>query len=238
MKNLRHVLLPALLLISVSTLAQTTPRSKKGKAFHSGIRLGANFSSLKINNPEFSTVNPVGSLLVNQFRQNGSYSTGLVGGLWLRLGRTFFIQPEILVSAKGGTFDLLQSSAAAGSIPQKVTVDFKSTNIDLPLMVGISVKQRLRVYAGPLISFSIAEGGKLSETVKDYTNQPLDQTLKDAVFGYQMGVGLDLRKFKIDLRREGALTDVSAIKLDKVSNDARFASKTSLWQITLGFEVF
>ncbi len=198
----------------------------------------ANFSNLKIDNAEFSTVNPVGSLILNQFQQNGASSTGLVGGVWLRIGRTFYVQPEVLVSANGGTFDLLQSSAAAGTIPQKVKIDFKTTNIDLPFLVGVNLKRILRLYAGPLASFSIAEGGKLSETIKDYTNQPLDETLKRAVFGYQAGVGVDLKKFKIDVRYEGSLTDVSAIKLDKVSSDARFTSKTSLWQVTLGFEVF
>lgn len=238
MKNLCLSILPILLLCSTVAIAQKSSINKKGKLFHSEIRLGANFSNLKIDDAEFSTVNPVGSLILNQFQQNSASSTGLVGGVWLRIGRTFYVQPEVLVSAKGGTFDLLQSSAATGTIPQKVKVDFKSTNIDLPLLVGVSLKRLLRLYAGPIASFSIAEGGKLTETIQTYANQPLDQTLKNATFGYQAGVGLDLKKFKIDVRYEGALTDVAAIKLDKVSNDARFISKTSLWQVTLGFEVF
>lgn len=238
MRKNQLLLLILMLLVGSPAIAQKSPDIKKGKAFHSGVRFGANFSQLKVENAEFSVLNPVGSLIVNQFKQNGSYSTGLVGGIWLRAGRTFFIQPEILVSAKGGTFDLLQNSAASGTIPQKVQIDFKSTNIDLPFLVGISLKQLLRLYAGPVASFSISEGGKLTETIQAYTKQPVDKTLQEAVFGYQAGVGLDLRRFKIDVRYEGALTDVSAIKLDKVSNDARFNSKTNLWQVTLGFEIF
>ena len=238
MKKIQPLYIALLLFICSAAIAQKSTSKKKGKAFHSGVRVGANFSQLKVENAEFSVLNPVGSLIFNQFKENGSYSTGLVGGVWLRVGRTFFIQPEILVSAKGGTFDLLQSSAASGTIPQKVQVDFKSTNIDLPFLVGISLKQLLRLYAGPVASFSITDGHKLTEAIQAYTNQPLDKTLHEAVFGYQAGVGLDLKRFKIDVRYEGALTDVSAIKLDKVNNDARFTSKTNLWQVTLGFEIF
>ena len=233
MKKLIPILLVALLFALPSAHAQ-----KKGKAFHSGVRLGANFSNLQIKDAEFSVTNPVGSLIINQFKENGSYSTGLVGGIWMRIGRGFYIQPEILVSAKGGTFDLLQSSATSGTIPQKIQVDFKTTNIDLPFLVGISLKRIVRVYAGPLASFSISEGGKLGETLQVYSNQSLDKTLEDAVFGYQAGVGLDLKRFKIDVRYEGSLTDVSVIKLDKVNSDTRFTSKTNLWQVTLGYEIF
>ncbi len=238
MRKIQPSFLVLLLLVSISAVAQKSTSKKKGKAIHSGIRLGANFSNLKIDNAEFSVTNPVGSLIFNQFKENGSRSTGLVGGIWLRIGRTIFVQPEILVSAKGGTFDLLQNSATTGTIPQKVQIDFKSTNIDLPFLVGISLKRLLRLYAGPVASFAIADGGKLTETIQTYSNQPIDETLRDAVFGYQAGVGLDLKKFKIDVRYEGSLTDVSAIKLDKVNSDARFTSKTNLWQVTLGFEVF
>ncbi|WP_373511071.1 porin family protein [Persicitalea sp.] len=238
MKNLGLLIVSFLLLCSISANAQKSSREKKGKAFHSGVRLGANFSSLSVKDAEFSVVNPAGSLIVNQFQQNGTRATGLVGGVWLRIGRVFYVQPEVLVSAKGGTFDVLQNSAATGTIPQKVSVDFKSTNIDLPFLVGLNIKRVLRIYTGPIASFAIAEGGELKETIKTYTNQSVDKTLKDAVFGYQVGAGLDLKRFKIDVRYEGALTDVSAIKLDKVSDDARFTSKTSLWQVTLGFEIF
>ncbi len=238
MKNLGLLTISFLLLCSISANAQKSTKEKKAKAFHSGVRLGVNFSSLSVKDAEFSVVNPAGSLILNQFKQNGSRATGLVGGVWLRIGRTFYVQPEILVSAKGGTFDLLQNSAASGTIPQKVQIDFKSTNIDLPFLVGISLKRLLRLYAGPVASFSIAEGGKLTETIQTYTNQPIDKTLHEAVFGYQAGVGLDLRRFKIDVRYGGSLTDVKAIKLDKVNSDARFTSKSSLWQVTLGFEIF
>ena len=238
MKNLRLPLLAVFLLFSILATAQNSRPKAKGKAFHSGIRLGANFSSLSVKDAEFSVVNPAGSLIFNQFQQNGTRATGLVGGVWLRIGRVFYVQPEILISAKGGTFDLLQNSAATGTIPQKVAIDFKSTNIDLPFLVGINLKRVLRIYTGPIASFAIAEGGELKEVIKTYTNQSVDETLKAAVFGYQVGAGLDLKRFKIDVRYEGALTDVSAIKLDKVSDDARFTSKTSLWQVTLGFEIF
>lgn len=233
MKKRLSLIFLALLVFLSSAHAQ-----KKGKAFHSGIRLGANFSNLQIKDAEFSVLNPVGSLIFNQFKENGSYSTGLVGGVWMRIGRKFFVQPEILVSAKGGTFDLLQNTVTTGSIPQTVKVDFKTTNIDLPFLVGVSIIRFLRLYAGPLASFSITESGTLKETLNLYTNQSIDKTFKDAVFGYQAGVGLDLKRFKLDVRYEGSLTDVSVIKLDKVNTDTRFTSKTSLWQVTLGYEIF
>lgn len=172
MRKIQPLFLILLLLVGSSAIAQKSPGKKKGKAFHSGVRLGANFSQLKVENAEFSVINPVGSLILNQFKQNGSYSTGLVGGVWLRAGRTFFIQPEILISAKGGTFDLLQNSATSGTIPQKVQIDFKSTNIDLPFLVGISLKQLLRLYALRSLPFPSARAASSPKPYRPIPTSP------------------------------------------------------------------
>jgi len=183
--------------------------------FSLGIRGGINFSSLKTDNTQSVGVN---------LQQSLDTKTGYVGGVYARIGSKFFIQPELIFSAKGGSVNFLKN----GSSTQTVAIDY--TNIDVPLLVGIKFGP-LRLNAGPMASFTVSNKG-LDEAIKTYSSN-VGESFKKASYGYQVGGGLDLGSLSIDLRYEGSLSEVAALN----SSNINFSQKSNLWQLTLGLKI-
>ncbi|NBB18104.1 outer membrane beta-barrel protein [Runella sp. CRIBMP] len=191
-----------------------------------GVRGGANFSRLETQ--DLSIKRP-GASTLDFFKTNSTNRTGYVVGAYARIGRKLFIQPEVLLSSKGGTFEIFKDGSTT-----PVNVDVKFSQIDIPVLIGLKLGP-LRFNAGPMASLNIAQGSQLGDALKVYTNQNVNKTIEQATFGFQAGVGLDIRSFNIDLRYESGLSNISQLNLQ---NNAQFNSKVSLWQLTAGFVLF
>ncbi|MEI7585795.1 porin family protein [Runella sp.] len=191
-----------------------------------GIKGGANFSKLQT---EGLTISKPGASVQDFFKNNSANRTGYMVGAFARIGRKLFIQPEVLLSSKGGTFEIFKNGSTT-----PVNVDVKFSQIDIPVLIGFKLGP-LRVNAGPMASLNVTQGGKLGDALKEYTTQNINKTIQQATFGYQAGVGLDIRSFNIDLRYESGLSNISQLNLQ---NNAQFNSKVSLWQLSLGFVLF
>jgi hypothetical protein len=183
--------------------------------FSLGIRGGINFSQLKTDfkSQSFS----------DNLQQSLDTKTGYVGGVYVRIGSKFFIQPELIFSAKGGSINILKNGTQ-----QSVAIDY--TNIDVPLLVGLKVGP-LRINAGPMASFTVSSKG-LDEAIKTYSSN-LGESFKKASYGYQAGGGVDLGSLSLDLRYEGSLSEVSSLS----SSNINFSQKGNLWQLTLGLRL-
>ncbi|MCP1386043.1 porin family protein [Runella salmonicolor] len=191
-----------------------------------GVRGGANFSRLETQ--DLSIKRP-GASTLDFFKTNSTNRTGYVVGAYARIGRKLFIQPEVLLSSKGGTFEIFKDGSTT-----PVNVDVKFSQIDIPVLIGLKLGP-LRFNAGPMASLNIAQGSQLGDALKVYTSQNVNKTIEQATFGFQAGVGLDIRSFNIDLRYESGLSNISQLNLQ---NNAQFNSKVSLWQLTAGFVLF
>lgn len=191
-----------------------------------GVRGGANFSRLETQ--DLSIKRP-GASTLDFFKTNSTNRTGYVVGAYARIGRKLFIQPEVLLSSKGGTFEIFKDGSTT-----PVNVDVKFSQIDIPVLIGLKLGP-LRFNAGPMASLNIAQGSQLGDALKVYTSQNVNKTIEQATFGFQTGVGLDIRSFNIDLRYESGLSNISQLNLQ---NNAQFNSKVSLWQLTAGFVLF
>ncbi|MEZ4900677.1 MAG: porin family protein [Spirosomataceae bacterium] len=218
---MKKVLLIAVVLFSLQANAQFNR-----KLVFVGIRGGANFSQLQT---EGFTITKPGASVQDFFRNNSSNKTGYVLGAYARIGRKVFIQPEVLFSSKGGTFEILKNGASS-----PLNVDVKFSQIDIPVLVGLKVGP-LRLNAGPMASLNVSGGNNLGEAIKVYTTQNFNKTIEQATFGYQAGIGLDIRSFNIDLRYESGFSNISQLNLQ---NNAQFNTKVSLWQLTAGFVLF
>jgi Outer membrane protein beta-barrel domain len=217
----------ALILLAMSHLAVQAQFGRlQKKLVYVGVRGGANFSQLRTDG--FQITRP-GTSVQDFFKNNSNARTGYVLGAYARIGRKFFVQPEVLFSTKGGTVEILK---AGNSSP--VNVDVKFSQIDIPLLLGYKIGP-LRLNAGPVASLNVAQGGELGDALKVYTSQNINKTIEQATFGYQAGVGLDLGSFNIDVRYEGGLSNISQLNLQ---NNAQFNSKVSLWQLSLGLVIF
>lgn len=224
--------LQLLILSLVVSLAQPAIAQRAGKKVSFGLKIGANFTKLdelSYQAPRLDMAGlPVmsgGNVVYDFFQQNDSRSTGLVGGLYARFGNRIFIQPEVLLSVKGGKIDLVRQGLATQSI------DLKRATIDVPVLLGIRLG-RLRLNAGPLASLTVLDSGNLKETLEHYSSQSLKLTTQQAQWGYQAGVGLSFSGMQFDLRREGSLGDLSG-QSSPTSN--QLPTRANLWQLTVGF---
>ncbi|MEO6282539.1 MAG: porin family protein [Dyadobacter sp.] len=214
---------------------------KKGFAF--GIKGGVNLSRLTMGDV-FTTRyddngNPYlgydGKEVRDNLKQSFKTRTGAVGGIYARFGRTFFIQPEVLVSTKGGSFEIIQTDKEQ---PVSKTINIKYSNIDVPLLIGFKGGP-LRILAGPVTSFRIGDNQKLRDAFKYYTSD-LNNAMSQATFGYQLGAGLDLGSFSLDVRKEGSFTNLASFQVNgqPVGGDESVKQKISSWQVTLGLKLF
>ena len=186
--------------------------------FTIGIKGGVNFSQLKT---DFKTQS-----FGNNLQQSLDTKTGYVGGVYMRIGTKFFVQPEFVFSAKGGSVNILKG----GSTTTSQTLSIEYTNFDIPVLIGFKVGP-LRLNAGPMASFKISDKG-LDEELKAYSSN-VGESFKNASYGYQAGGGLDLGAFSVDLRYEGSLSEVTG----NTFNNINFTQKGNLWQMTLGLRL-
>lgn len=227
MKTALRFLVALLVMLPALSMAQD-------KFLSFGLKVGANFSQLNTLKLQAPRLGPGGIPMVSGgqivydfFQNNSSTTTGIVGGAFVRIGRKVFIQPELLLSAKGGSFDI----ARMGLATQKI--DVKLTTLDIPLLVGVKFGP-FRLNAGPMASLTVSQNENLKAALGRYTTQTIDETLKKAVFGYQAGIGVTLVGINLDLRYEGNLSDLSKVGIN-TSGDERFTTKITLFQITAGY---
>jgi len=212
------ILLVALLLSGVAGYAQ-----KKDKVFSLGFRVGANLSQFQGNDLSLGTEQKPW-----QLSDKGNRIYGAAGGIFMRIGRTFFIQPEIMLSQKGGEFSVLDDKA-------QTQRSFKMTNIDFPLLFGVKIARVFRVNVGPVVAFNVGNSGDLGVAFKDYTSERnFEDAFRRSSIGYQAGIGLDFGKLNFDLRYEGNLTEVVNLQITDANVQRQFDRKLNLFQATVG----
>ena len=239
MKNNRPLiaLLLCCLLSASSSFAQT-----KGFAF--GVRGGVNLSKLTTGNVLITRYDDNGNPFLKyngqEVRDNIQESfdsrTGFAGGVYARFGKHLFVQPEVLLSTKGGTFDIVRNDRDV-PVTQQVNVRFSS--IDVPILIGLKGGP-FRIQAGPMASFRIGDNQKLKDAFHQYTSGGLNDALSQAVYGYQLGAGLDILGISLDVRREGTFTDLATFKVNNQAignNSSTVRQKLTSWQVTLGIKL-
>ena len=133
-------------------------------------------------------------------------------------------QPEILLAQKGGTIDIQNIGK----------VRFTYSDIDVPILIGIRVLNIFHINAGPVATFKIKEDENLKDALKGYTSSSLNDALSKSSFGYQLGVGVKLLGFDIDLRKTGSLSEITMLNLQ---NNVQFSQKATGWQLTLAHKI-
>ncbi|OIN59902.1 porin family protein [Arsenicibacter rosenii] len=206
--------------------------------FQIGIKGGVNLSQLRFG--EFVTtrlnangspaVSVNGQVIRDNIRQSLDSRTGTSFGIYTRFGKNLYIQPELLYSTKSGQFDIVRPEGTQ-------TINVTTTSFDVPILLGLKGGP-LRVVAGPVVSFKVGDNQNLRDALKQYTAGSLNDAWAKAYYGYQLGVGLDLGRLGLDVRREGSISDIAAIDLGPTGSSAQFSQKLNSWQITLAYRIF
>ncbi len=178
-------------------------------SFQLGLKGALNFSTLRAEDGSWF---------------DGSARTGYQAGIWARLGGAgLHFQPELYFTGKSSEAEFTDPGGG------RVTADVRFTSLDLPLLLGTRIGMGpvgLRIQAGPLVSFVIDEGG-ISDAFKQVGNFDEYKNQAWAVVG---GVGLDVSRFRADLRYEHGLSNLSG--------NSSQSQKINLWSLGVGYRLF
>ncbi|WP_246000887.1 outer membrane beta-barrel protein [Pontibacter diazotrophicus] len=115
--------------------------------------------------------------------------TGYHAGAFARLQVAgFFVQPEAVLTTTGG-----QIKVSGTDIMGVRVEDFRFNRLDVPIMVGYTFFDVVRVQAGP-VSSTLLSARQEGQDIKQYMRQ--------ADWGFQAGVGLDIGSITADVRYE------------------------------------
>ena len=225
--RLRSIIFFGLLILTTSVKAQFLMPAKMatGNFFRIGIKGGVNLARLETDG--LVTLN--GAVIKDQLLASLDTKQSYVGGIYARLGRKIFIEPEVLVSTKGGSIYVPGLSQ---------TKQFTFTNIDVPVLLGLRWKI-FHVMAGPVASYTLKTDTELNDLINlvttKYTGTAAEIASKTS-FSYQVGGGIDLLGFTLDVRYEGNLSQLTNTL--PIPAGITFSPRLNLYQVTLGYKIF
>ena len=211
MKALKSLMTMALVMGILSVAS--AQKHSRADYFRIGIKGGVNLSSVK-----------VASLSTNLENK-----TGYQLGAFARIGRTIFLQPEVYFTAKEVNVDVLNSLTTNQGV-----VGFSQKSLDVPLLAGIKLGP-LRVLAGPVASYSISASTSPDAAVKSYFSGTSQEIINRSSFSYQAGIGFDILNLSLDLRYEGAMSELKNTLA--VPSGFTYSQKPSYYQATIGFRI-
>jgi hypothetical protein len=141
----------------------------------------------------------------------------------MRIGKKIYVQPEVNYVVKGGKLGLNDG---------KPDVKIKLNTLTVPVLLGYRVINagvfNIRLMAGPAFSFVI------NKTIPPTDNAifPIKSgsDIKNSMWSLQMGGGVDVMNFTLDVRYE--------IGVDNIYTGAQdFNMKNNLFNVSLGFKL-
>ncbi|MBK0381453.1 PorT family protein [Pedobacter sp. SD-b] len=175
--------------------------------FNLGLKAGLNYSTIKAQDKEFD-------------------ESGILGyqvGAWARIGNKLYLQPEAYIGTKGADLTININSTTGASTEEKKQ---KFTTLDVPLLLGTKFgvdKLNFRIMAGPAFQFNLDDNSSAFAQATD----PNFYKYRDFVTNGQIGAGVDVGNFSVDLRYETSLQDINK------SN----GQKQNLVHLSLGFKI-
>lgn len=154
-------------------------------------------------------------------------NTGFHGGVFMQISFfKLFLQPELLLSSIDSKVEvkgLDQNSAVEKILEQSYT------KLDFPVIFGRRFGP-VRVGVGPVGTIMLATKSELDD-FDDELN--IEEQFNSATFGYQAGVGLDIKFIAIDLKYEGNLSKLGdGIRV--AGQDREFDSRSRQFIVSLG----
>jgi len=177
--------------------------------FTIGIKVGYNAAKLSTSIDTIST----------------TFKSGFQAGIFVRIGKRVYFQPELYYTTQGGVF-----SSNLSNWEQNI----KLGSLDVPALVGFKIinhdKLNLRILAGPVASFIV---NKTISEAEGVINPITSADINSINWYIQAGAGLDIWKFTLDVRYQIGLN-----QLIKEVNDVNFNTRNNVWVVSLGFKIF
>lgn len=179
---MRHSLLFLMLIIHTAASGQ----------FELGIKTGVSSTNLQ-----------PGSIIIGTGDQSSTLSIkeanyGFHFGLYTRVTvANIFVEPAFLFNSSSVDYNLEEGIFDSGVIKTVRTETYN--NLDIPLMVGMKIGP-LRIQGGPVAHIFLNSASDLT-AIDGYAQQ-----FREASYGIQGGLGLDILKVRLDLNYETNLS--------------------------------
>lgn len=149
-------------------------------------------------------------------------------GVFVRIGKKIYIQPELNYLTTGGVF---KSDAALNPVKTEI----KLKNIEIPIILGWRIINfgvgNIRILLGP--SATIVMDKTITTTEgSGYIDPITDADINDLNWGFNLGAGVDVLMFTLDARYQMGLNDV----IGSVQN-FNINSRNNLFSISLGWKI-
>ncbi|MFW5759731.1 MAG: outer membrane beta-barrel protein [Cyclobacteriaceae bacterium] len=135
---------------------------------------------------------------VEKLLNEASRDLGFKAGLYTRFKiGSIYLQPEVLFTSTGGKIEYDGDLNAVG---QQI-IDLNYNRIDVPIMLGKKFGKVFRFNLGPILSYTVSNKAELPGAV-----EKIKENYNEAVIGYQLGIGLDISKIRLDVKYESNFT--------------------------------
>lgn len=193
--------------------------AKLPATFDLGLKTGINFSMISASNP--AGVNyPYTNF-------NAVMSPGFDFGIFARLGgKHIYLQPEVLFSQING-----ETTFYSGSY--KGTENQNLRTLKIPVLLGVKLLNleviSVRAFTGPSVAIILKNS---SINVHDFfVGDP--NNYRNGILNWQLGAGVDIRKFTFDTRYELGLTNISD---GPVLNHEGLVNKGNMVTFSIGYK--
>lgn len=153
----------------------------------------------------------------------GKNNVGFNVGLSLKVGlpTSFFVMPELYYTHFKSDFTDPVSNTS---------FDVKSDRIDLPVLLGYNILgNMLGVFVGPVASYNLSK----EDTFNDFKENARD----NFTVGYQFGAQLEIQKFILNAKYEGAFSKDTRNFINRVSGEeVRYDNRPNLFMVGVGYK--
>jgi len=159
-----------------------------------------------------------------------SFKNNFLFGAFVRIGDKFYVQPEVNWLTQGGIWE------ADGVDMENEKLEMTYKTIQIPVSVGwriIDLKLvNIRIFGG--MSANIATSKEME--INGITEPIEDAKWNDLIWQYQVGAGVDVLMFALDVKYIGGINDWN--KDDFVFDGETISTKANMFMVTLGWKIF
>lgn len=173
-------------------------------------------------NTDKPTWENISNTATGAYNESGKNNAGFNFGLSAKvnLPLSLFLMPEIYYTTLKSEF----------TEPGGTTLEVKSNRVDVPVLLGYNVLgEMLGVFAGPVASYNLSTDNQFNDFKENAKNE--------FTVGYQFGAQVQLQRFIINGRYEGAFTDDQRDFINNNTNQTiRYDSRPKMLILGLGYQ--
>lgn len=204
-KNLKQFMKKLLLITTILIIS-----SIQISAQWCSIGVKAGYSSILEQNQSYKETFNISNNL-----QNGGHL-----GIYMRLGHTWFVQPEAF-------YNYFNYQPSINNIPNKHNLH----TVEVPVLLGVHLVNtkmfKIRVMAGPKFNFNIGE-------LNDITFETFTQEIRETRLALDCGIGFDIWKITLDARYN-IIQDI--FKIRNADGEVLNKKPSQIVQASIGFRL-